>query len=115
VEGDMLRIYHSRIPIPKQYGEIIKKLNITEVLFGFRPHDAEIVRGEAEGIKGEIYSFEPLGREQIITVAVDSDVFVKVFAPEEEHFRFGEKVTIVPREDRVILFDKKTEKALEYL
>jgi len=115
VEGEMLRIYQSRIPVPKQYREIIKKLNITEVLFGFRPHDAEIVRGEREGIRGEVYSFEPLGREQIVTVAVDSDVFVKVFAPEGEHFRFGEKVTIVPNEDRIILFDKKTEKALEYL
>jgi len=115
VEGDMLRIYHSRIPVPKHYREIIKKLNITEVIFGFRPHDAEIVRGETDGIKGEVYSFEPLGREQIVTVAVDSDVFVKVFAPEGEHFRFGEKVTVVPNEERVVLFDKKTEKALEYL
>lgn len=113
-EGD-LYIYQSIIPVPQQYREIVKKLNISEALFGFRPHDAEIVKGEGKGIKGEVYSFEPLGREQIVTVAVDSEVFVKVFAPEGEHFKFGEKVTIIPNEDRVILFDKKTEKALEFL
>jgi len=114
VEGGNIRIYQSKISVPKQYREIIKRLEITEVLFGFRPHDAEIIRGEREGIKGEVYSFEPLGREQIVTIAVNGDVFVKVFAPEGEHFSFGEKVTIVPNEERIILFDKKTEKALEY-
>ena len=114
VENGYLRIYESRIPVPAQYRGLIEKLGIKEVLLGFRPHDAEVVKGISEGLVGEVYSFEPLGREQIVTVSVDK-AFVKVFAPEGEHFTFGEKVTVKIREDRIVLFDKKTEKALEFL
>lgn len=114
IEDGYLRIYKSKIPIPTQYKELIEKLNIKEVILGFRPHDAEIVKGIVDGLIGEVYSFEPLGREQIVTVSLDG-VSVKVFAPEEESFTFGEKVTVKVREDRIILFDKKTEKALEFM
>jgi len=114
VEDGYLRIYGSKIPIPTQYKELIEKLNIIEVVLGFRPHDAEIVKGIADGLVGEVYSFEPLGREQIVTVSLDG-VSVKVFAPEEESFTFGEKVSVKIRENRIILFDKKTEKALEFI
>jgi len=114
IEDSYLRIYGSKIPIPTQYKELIEKLNIKEVILGFRPHDAEIVKGIENGLVGEVYSFEPLGREQIVTVSLDG-TSVKVFAPEEESFTFGEKVTVKVREDRIILFDKKTEKALEFM
>jgi len=114
IEDGYLRIYKSKIPIPTQYKELIEKLNIKEVILGFRPHDAEIVKGIENGLVGEVYSFEPLGREQIVTVSLDG-TSVKVFAPEEESFTFGEKVTVKIREDRIILFDKKTEKALEFI
>ncbi len=114
VENGHLNVYGSKIPVPAQYRKLIEKLGIKEVLLGFRPHDAEIVGKKMEGLAGEVYSFEPLGREQIVTVSVNG-AFVKVFAPEGEHFSFGEKVTVKLREDRVVLFDKKTEKALEFL
>ena len=114
VEGDYLRVYSSRIPVPSHYREIIEKLGIKEVILGFRPHDAQIVKGVGDGLLGEVYSFEPLGREQIVTISLDG-VFIKVFAPEEESFTFGEKVTVKIREDRIILFDKEKEIALEYL
>ncbi|GAB6101309.1 ABC transporter ATP-binding protein [Thermococcus atlanticus] len=113
-ENGYLNVYGSRIPVPAQYRELVEKLGIKEVLLGFRPHDAEVLREKREGLAGEVYSFEPLGREQIVTVSVDG-AFVKVFAPEGEHFSFGEKVTVELREDRIVLFDKKTEKALEFL
>ena len=109
-----LEIYGNRIPVPVQYREIVRRLGVTEVLLGFRPHDAEVVKGRAEGLVGTVYSFEPLGREQIVTVSINGAV-VKVFAPEGEHFTFGEEVTVKLREDRVVLFDRKTEKALEFL
>ncbi|BAA29272.1 ABC transporter ATP-binding protein [Pyrococcus horikoshii] len=112
-DGKLVITEKSKLPIPKQYVEIVKETGITEVIIGFRPHDAEIVKGEGEGIVGEVYSFEPLGREQIVTVSVN-DSIVKVFAPEGEHFSFGEKVTIKVKEELLVLFDKKTEKALEF-
>ncbi|ACS34354.1 ABC transporter ATP-binding protein [Thermococcus gammatolerans] len=114
VQDSYLDVYGNKIPIPPQYRELVKKLGIREVILGFRPHDAEVVKGKAEGLFGTVYSFEPLGREQIITVSVNG-ASVKVFAPEGEHFTFGEQVTVKLREDRIILFDKKTEKALEFL
>ncbi|NJE05031.1 ABC transporter ATP-binding protein [Thermococcus sp. M36] len=114
VEDGRLNVYGNRIPLPAQYREIIEKLGVTEVLLGFRPHDAEVLKGRGEGLVGTVYSFEPLGREQIVTVSVNG-AFVKVFAPEGEHFSFGEPVTVRIREDRIVLFDRKTEKALEFL
>ncbi|NJE85056.1 ABC transporter ATP-binding protein [Thermococcus sp. CX2] len=114
VENEHLNVYGNRIPVPAQYRELVKRINVEEVILGFRPHDAEVVRGEAEGLKGAVYSFEPLGREQIVTVSFNG-AHVKVFAPEGEHFRFGEEVTVRIREDRIVLFDRKTEKALEFL
>ncbi len=114
VENNYLRIYESKIPIPTQYRRLINKLDVKKVLLGFRPHDAELVKGIHEGLIGEVYSFEPLGKEQIVTVTI-GNTFIKVFVPEGERFTFGEKVTVKIREDRIILFDKKTEKALEFL
>jgi len=114
VENGHLKVYESKIPVPAQYRELIEKLGIKEVLLGFRPHDAEVIKGIGEGLIGEVYSFEPLGREQIVTASIGG-TFVKVFAPEGEHFTFGEKVTVKIREDRIVLFDKKTERALEFL
>jgi len=114
VQDPYLDVYGNRILIPIQYRELVKKLGVRKVILGFRPHDAEVVRGVAEGLVGTVYSFEPLGREQIVTVSVNG-ASLKVFAPEGEHFTFGEQVTVKLREDRIILFDKKTEKALEFL
>ncbi|ADG12696.1 ABC transporter related protein [Methanocaldococcus infernus ME] len=115
VENDFLIVNDNKIPLPQHYKGIIKKLNINKVILGFRPHDANIIKGTFNnGIYGEIYSFEPLGKEQIVTISI-GDTFIKVLTSEDEKFNFGEKVTVIIREDRVILFDKKTEKALEYL
>ncbi|AAL80240.1 ABC transporter ATP-binding protein [Pyrococcus furiosus DSM 3638] len=113
-DGKLVISSENILDIPPQYREIIKKLDVKEVYIGFRPHDVEIVREGKEGLVGEIYSFEPLGREQILTIFVNGNV-VKVFAPEEEHFRFGEKVNIKIKSESIVLFDKKTEKALEFL
>nr|CCE69564.1 TPA: sugar transport atp-binding protein [Pyrococcus abyssi GE5] len=113
-DGKLLISENNYIPVPKQYRQIIERLNVKDVIIGFRPHDAEVIKGISEGIVGEVYSFEPLGREQIVTVSVN-DSIVKVFAPEGEHFNFGEKVTIKLKEGSVVLFDKKSEKALEFL
>jgi len=114
VEDGNLIVYGNRIPVPAHYRGVIEKLGVKEVLLGFRPHDAEIVRGRSEGLVGTVYSFEPLGREQIVTVSING-AMAKVFAPEGEHFTFGEEVTIKLHEDKVVLFDRKTEKALEFL
>ncbi|AFK21872.1 ABC transporter ATP-binding protein [Pyrococcus sp. ST04] len=113
-DGKLVITEESSIPIPSQYKDIISKVNVKEVLIGFRPHDARVIKGIGEGIVGEVYSFEPLGREQIVTVSVNEEI-VKVFAPEGETFTFGEKVTIEINEDSIVLFDKKSEKALELL
>ncbi|ASJ15873.1 sugar ABC transporter ATP-binding protein [Thermococcus chitonophagus] len=113
-DGKLVITEESSIPIPRQYRGIIEKTGVKEVYIGFRPHDAEVEKGISQGIVGEVYSFEPLGREQIVTISINNSI-VKVFAPEGEHFNFGEKVTIKVKEDLLVLFDKKTEKALEFL
>lgn len=115
IEDENLIIHENRIPIPKQYREIVKKLDIKKVLMGFRPHDAEVVKKEIKNnLLGEVYAFEPMGREQIVTIKINEEL-VKVFAPEEEVFEIGENVTVVLNPEKLILFDKKSETAIEHL
>jgi len=96
----ILRIGKSTIPLPKEYESVRG-----EVIVGFRPHDVEI----GEGIEGEVYSVEHLGREQIVTVSVEGEM-VKVIVPGDRRFEFGDKVRLKPK--KIVLFDKKTETAI---
>ena len=98
-------------------GLLAKKLReerLREVLVGFRPEDAEI-RGEVGGdgvyLYGEVYTIEPLGRENIITLKINGEL-VKVTAPPSETVRIGDKVYLrIPR-DKIMLFHPETEENL---
>ncbi len=56
-----------------------------------------------------MYSVEHLGREQIVTVSVEGKI-VKVVVSGDRRFEFGEKIRLKPK--KIVLFDKKTEKAI---
>ncbi len=87
------------------------------VLVGFRPEDA--VLSQAPGrdmivVLGEVYTVEPLGRENIVTARIDG-ALVKVITPPDTTPRIGEQVYInIPR-DKIMLFDPDTEQNLKVI
>lgn len=115
--GELL-IGESRIPAPPKYAELLRKFDISKVLVGFRPHDAEVIdlkpnMPDPPMLVGEVFAAEPLGRETIVTVILDDETYVKVFASKEQKFDVGDKVGILLDLKKVLLFDKETELVLE--
>ncbi len=78
------------------------------VIMGIRPED--IVLG-AEGIAGEVYVIEPLGRDDLIDVIV-GNVHLRVLADPELGLKIGDTVYLQPNAQRVQFFDPDTEKSL---
>ncbi len=79
-----------------------------EVVLGVRPEDVIIGEGN---LKAEVYVVEPLGREQLITLAM-GDVHVKAVAPLSLEVKMGQKVRISFNVNKVHLFDKRTERLI---
>ncbi|WFO75671.1 ABC transporter ATP-binding protein [Desulfurococcaceae archaeon MEX13E-LK6-19] len=110
----------SKLLVPRHYIDIVAKIKPDKVIVGFRPEDTHIFPASASidekyrnrCFYGEVYAVEPLGRENIVTVSIDN-VMVKVIVPRGETFNVGEKVMLCPIEEKIVLFDVKTEKALE--
>ena len=117
-ESGKLLIGESRVPAPPKYVELLKKFHVSKVLLGFRSHDAEVIELKPNMpnppmLVGEVFAAEPLGRETIVTVVLDDETYVKVFASKEQKFDVRDKVGIVLDLEKVLLFDKKTELVLE--
>ncbi len=118
--GDVYMIIDdNKIRVPRQYIEIINKLRPDKVIIGFRPEDTVLVRKERDIINrtcfyGEVYAVEPLGREYIITISINAKL-IKAIVPRDQVFISGEKTVVCPLEEKIVLFDVKTEKALELL
>ncbi len=116
-EGVYLVINMDKVSVPKQYTNILSKLEIDRVVIGFRPEDIVIEKQCSPRdfcLHGEVYAVEPLGREYIVTIAIGEHM-VKALTPRGQVFNVGEKVCVCPYSEKTILFDTKTEKSLEQL
>lgn len=78
------------------------------VILGIRPEDVTIVE---DGIAGEIYVVEPLGRDDLIDVRI-GDVHVHVLADPTLNLRLGDRVALRFNTQKIQLFDPKTEQSL---
>lgn len=94
--------------------EIVSKVESnstsSEIVLGIRPEHITLNQ-EKEGIKTEVYVIEPLGREILVSVKL-GDYIVKVLTPPPFKVGMGEKVWLGFNLDKIMLFDKKTEKSL---
>ncbi len=94
--------------------ERLRRLGKDTVLVGFRPEDAQVDGARAPGnvtLIGEVYTVEPLGRENIVTVKIDGEM-VKIITPPSFNPRPGETIQFgVPR-DKILLFDPDTRRNL---
>ncbi len=112
----MLRIGEHLITAPKQYWEIIEKLDLKKVIVGFRPEDTLIKPETMDTIclPGKIYGVEPLGRENIV-VAQIGDELVKIVTGRRISLNLDQLVWICPVSEKIVLFDPATGKSLERL
>ncbi|GAB4564293.1 MAG: ABC transporter ATP-binding protein [Anaerolineae bacterium] len=79
-----------------------------KVIMGIRPEDVRVAR---DGIAGEVYVVEPLGRDDLVDVRVE-DVHIKVLVDPGEALKIGDHVRLTLDPDRVQFFDPTTERSL---
>ena len=79
-----------------------------KVILGIRPEDIAL---GAEGIPGEVYVIEPLGRDDLVDIVV-GDEHVRVLADPALDLKLGDVVHLQPNAHKVQFFDPETEKSL---
>ncbi|MBS1253099.1 MAG: Maltose/maltodextrin import ATP-binding protein MalK [Anaerolineales bacterium] len=79
------------------------------VIFGIRPEDVAIAD---DGVPGEIYVVEPLGRDDLIDVRMDEEARVHVLADPALGLRIGDNVKLRFNTDEAQFFDPETEQSL---
>ena len=77
-------------------------------MLGIRPEDVTI--GD-EGMGGEVYIIEPLGRETLVDVHI-GDASVLALVDAGLGLKIGQNVSISCNADKVQLFDPETERSL---
>ena len=81
-------------------------------ILGIRPEDMSIAPAQAgDGILGEAYVVEPLGRDDLVTVHV-ADAKVLVLADPKLNIRIGDPVRVKFDAEKVQFFDPDTEESL---
>jgi len=92
---------------------IVKNAESSALILGFRPEDVEITTKKTPGslAQAEIYVTEPLGSETIVDFKIE-DVLLKAKAPADFQGKLGDKFWIKVDQEKIHVFDKKTEKAI---
>lgn len=103
--------YHARragfdVIVPSERGE--KAAGRGTVILGIRPEDISL--GD-EGIPGEIYVVEPLGRDDLLDVRI-GEANVHVLADPAMGFKIGDRVRLRFNTHKVQFFDPQTENSL---
>ena len=93
--------------LPSKYGE--KAISKSQVVLGIRPEDVLVTADE--GIPGEAYVVEPLGRDDLIDVLI-GDLHVHTLADPDLGIKLGDKLNLSFNTDKIQLFDPETEKSL---
>ena len=103
--------FHARRPgldvvVPPERGA--KAAGRGPVILGIRPEDIHLAE---DGVKGEVYVVEPLGRDDLVDVRVE-DVHIHVLADPTVGLAMGQPVTLRFDTNKVQFFDPATEKSL---
>jgi ABC-type sugar transport system ATPase subunit len=92
--------------LPRERGE--KAAQRGQVVMGIRPEDVRVVE---QGIRGEVYVVEPLGRDDLVDVRI-GNLAVRVLADPELNLAIGQPINLEFNTQKVQFFDPKTERAL---
>ncbi len=103
--------FHARregmdVVVPAERGEKVAASN--KVIMGVRPEDVTIAD---EGVPGEVFVVEPLGRDHLVTVDI-AGIYVHVLADPALGLKIGDKVKAHFNTHKVQFFDPETEQSL---
>ena len=103
--------YHARaegidLIVPSERGEKVAKKG--KIIMGIRPEDVSIADG---GIQGDVFTVEPLGRDDMVEAHV-GDLAFRALADPALGTRMGERATLKFDTDNVQFFDPETERSL---
>lgn len=109
-EGCLLDFGPFTVKVPESWVDLLREHS--ELVFGIRPTDIAVCkRGEARGLRFEVYVTEALG-DRIIVTLENGGVLVKTVAPPRILFEIGEEVRLVFNMNKAHIFDKKTGKII---
>jgi inositol-phosphate transport system ATP-binding protein len=122
IEGPHINIadtftYHD---LSEELINLLESSGIRELVIAFRPEHAQISKEPLQrkgylSLYGEVYITEPLGREVIVTISLDSGDLVKVILPPTVKVDVGDSVYVLVPRERIMLFDPETGLNLEYI
>jgi ABC-type sugar transport system ATPase subunit len=95
-----------QVTVPVERAE--KAAEIGTVVLGVRPEDVSIAD---EGVPGEVYVVEPLGRDDLVDVQI-GDAHIRVLVDPAMHLKIGDQVTVKFNTDKLQFFDPVTEQSL---
>jgi inositol-phosphate transport system ATP-binding protein len=103
--------YHARregidLLVPDERGD--KVAGRGEVILGVRPEDVTIAEN---GVGGEVYVVEPMGRDDLVDVHI-AGASVRVLVDPAFNLRMGDSVSLACNGDKMHFFDPETEKSL---
>ncbi|MGQ9474056.1 MAG: ABC transporter ATP-binding protein [Candidatus Caldatribacteriaceae bacterium] len=92
----------SFIPLNPDQAQAVEKASIpsSQVVVGIRPENIVVASKEASLVEGEVYVFEPLGAQNVVTFRVGTHL-VKALVPGDTFFTSGEHVPLSFREIRI--------------
>jgi ABC-type sugar transport system ATPase subunit len=104
-------VFHARfqncdVLVPPERGK--KAAAQKEVIMGIRPEDITIAD---EGVPGEIYVVEPLGRDSLIDICV-GNIHLRGLADPTQPLKMGDRVKLHLNTARVQFFDPETKQSL---
>ena len=77
-----------------------------DLLLGFRPADLQVRLGQHEGVRGTVYSYEPLGAKAILIIKTLQDTVVRALVDAEVQPKMDQTVSFTVKPDNLIFFDK---------
>jgi multiple sugar transport system ATP-binding protein len=90
----------------------MQKITGEELILGIRPEHVLISKAKKEGyLPGVCHFSEPVGSRLLLHVELSKNATVNVKAPAEVGIKSGDKVHVIFPEERIMLFDGKTEQA----
>jgi multiple sugar transport system ATP-binding protein len=92
----------SFIPLENEQAKAVEKskATVSKVVVGIRPENILVVPEEKALVRGEVYVFEPLGAQNVVTFRVGTHL-VKALLPGDVFFKVGERAGLGFREVRI--------------
>lgn len=100
------------LPVPAEIEKILATVKGSELILGVRPEAIHIHKKRVQNsVEANVYVSETLGSEVIVTLELQGNLF-KVKAPPAFEASAGEKVWMTFNENKIHIFDKRTQEAI---